>query len=301
MVTNRFLRFYIRVLATGIVFLSLSLHGQVASDSSTDSPAPSDPIASNLVSEVAATSSDLLASQTAAPVQDGNAAQSQQTPTAPTPQSLHDQAEQQLKVQEHQRIMGVIPNFNTVNIQNAVPLSPKQKFSLALRSAVDPFEFVAAGVLAGWGQLENDNAGYGQGAEGYAKRYGASYTDSADGVLWGNAIFPVLLHEDPRYFRRGTGSFRSRFLYAISTTVWTRNDNGTWGPNYANVLGNITAGGISNFYYPSDNRGVGLTFEGAATVTAEGALGALGVEFWPDISRKLFHTRDRAPVAPAPK
>ncbi|MHB8302418.1 MAG: hypothetical protein ACYDC6_06200 [Acidobacteriaceae bacterium] len=225
-----------------------------------------------------------------------------QTPAKMTPaEARRLQAEQELKQQEHQRILGVIPNFNTSNIQNAVPLSPEQKFRLAFRGAIDPFEFVAAGALAGWGQLENDNAGYGQGTEGYAKRYGAAYTDSADGVLWGNAIFPILLHEDPRYFRRGTGSFKGRFLYAISTTVWTKNDNGTWGPNYANVLGNITAGGISNLYYPSDNRGVGLTFEGAATVTAEGALGALGVEFWPDISRRLFHKKDRTPAAPAPK
>jgi hypothetical protein len=211
------------------------------------------------------------------------------------------QAEQELKQQERQRIMGVIPNFNTSNIQNAAPLSPKQKFSLAFRSAIDPFEFFAAGAIAGWGQAEDDNAGYGQGAAGYAKRYGAAFTDSADGVLWGNAIYPVLLHEDPRYFRKGTGSVWKRIGYAVSTTVWTKNDNGTWGPNYANVLGNITAGGISNLYYPPDNRGIGLTFEGAATVTAEGALGALGVEFWPDISRKLFHKRDRIPPAPAPK
>lgn len=230
-----------------------------------------------------------------------------QTTQAPAPPKLSPeeqrrlQAEQELKQQERQRIMGVIPNFNTSNIQNAAPLSPKQKFSLAFRSAIDPFEFFAAGAIAGWGQAEDDNAGYGQGAAGYAKRYGAAFTDSADGVLWGNAIYPVLLHEDPRYFRKGTGSVWKRIAYAVSTTVWTKNDNGSWGPNYANVLGNITAGGISNLYYPPDNRGIGLTFEGAATVTAEGALGALGVEFWPDISRKLFHKRDRIPPAPAPK
>ena len=211
------------------------------------------------------------------------------------------QAEKELRQEEKQRILGVIPNFNTSNVQNAAPLSPRQKFSLAFRSAVDPFEFVAAGLLAGWGQGVNDNAGYGQGALGYAKRYGAAYADSADGVLWGNAMYPVLLHEDPRYFRKGAGSVWGRIRYSISTAVWTKNDNGSWGPNYANVLGNLTAGGLSNLYYPPKNRGIGLTFEGAATVTAEGALGALGVEFWPDISRKLFHKRDHIPPAPAPK
>jgi hypothetical protein len=238
---------------------------------------------------------------------DETSAQDQIKPSKPSSANLTPaearrlQAERELKLQEKQRILGVIPNFNTSNVQNAAPLSPKQKFSLAYKSALDPFEFVAAGLLAGYGQAVDDNAAYGQGALGYAKRYGAAFTDSADGVLWGNAIYPILLHEDPRYFRKGTGSVWKRIGYAVSTTVWTKNDNGTWGPNYANVLGNLTAGGISNLYYPAENRGVGLIFEGAATVTAEGALGAMGVEFWPDISRKLFHKKDRIPPAPAPK
>lgn len=225
-----------------------------------------------------------------------------QTTQPQTTQSQSDLAEKQLKQQERQRILGVVPNFNTTDIQNAAPLSPKQKFQLAFRSAVDPFEFFAAGALAGYGQAMNDQAGYGQGAQGYAKRFGASYADSADGVLWGNAIFPILFHEDARYFRKGSSySFWNRFGYAIWTTAWCKRDNGTWGPNYANVLGNVVAGGISNLYYPSQDRGVGQTFESAATVTAEGALGSLGVEFWPDVSRKLFHKRSHIPPQPAPK
>ena len=269
--------------ATGIVFLSLSLRAQVTSNSAVS--------ASNGPST----------NQAVAPTQNETVTPTHPAPAAPTPQSQRDLAEQQLKQQEHQRILGVIPNFNTTNLQNAAPLSPKQKFRLAFRGAIDPFQFVAAGGVAGWGQAVNDNVGYGQGTEGYARRYGATYADSADGVLWGNAIFPSLLHEDPRYFRKGTGSFWGRFFYSVSTTVRTKDDNGKWGWNYANVLGNITAGGISNLYYPSSDRGILLTFEGAATVTAEGALGALGVEFWPDISRKLFHRRDHTPASPAPK
>jgi hypothetical protein len=208
-------------------------------------------------------------------------------------QSSKDAADQQLKQQEKQRIMGVIPNFNTTDLQNAVALTPRQKFHLAFKSASDPFQAVAAGLTAGMNQAENSFPGYGQGAQGYFKRFGASYADSVDGTFWGNAVYPILFHEDPRYFRRGHGSFKSRFLYSVSTTVWTRRDNGNWGPNYANVLGNFTAGGISNLYYPSTDRGFGLTMQGAATVTAEGAIGALFVEFWPDISHKLFHKKDR--------
>ncbi len=212
-----------------------------------------------------------------------------------------EKAEEQLRQQEKQRILGVIPNFNTTDVQDAAPLSPGQKFRLAYRSAIDPFEFVAAGMLAGFGQATNNHAGYGQGFAGYSKRYGAAYADSADGVFWGNAVLPVLLRQDPRYFRMGHGSIKRRILYSLSTAVWTKNDNGSWGPNYSNVAGNFISGGISNLYYPPEDRGLELTVDGALTVTAEGALGALGVEFWPDISRKLLHKRDNSKPAPSPK
>lgn len=233
-----------------------------------------------------------------APTQTPPQTQPQSQPQ-PQSQSQHDQAEQQLKQEEHQRILGVVPNFNTTNNHDAAPLSAGQKFRLAFRSSVDPFVFVAAAADAGISQAENDFPGYGQGMAGYGKRFGASYADSFDGTLWGNAIFPSLLHEDPRYYRKGTGSFTKRLLYATATTVWTRNDNGTWGPNYANVAGNLVAGGISNLYYPSSDRGVGLTFERAFTVTAEGALGAIGVEFWPDVSRRFLHGRGAGVAAAA--
>lgn len=289
MIENRYrvLRSHVRRFAVGTVFIG----GELLWAQAGTSP-DSNPDSTTMV---------FAADSVPTSIPGGLSTEDQQAPNAPVPQSQSDTAEQQLRQQEHQRILGVIPNFNTSNIPDAAPLSPRQKFRLAFRGAIDPFEFFAAGALAGWGQAEDDNAGYGQGAQGYAKRYGASYADSADGILWGNAIFPVLLHEDPRYFRKATGSYWGRFRHAVLTTVWTKNDNGTFGPNYANVLGNVVAGGISNLYYPSDNRGVGLTFEGAATVTAEGALGALGVEFWPDISSRLFHKRDHVPAAPAPK
>lgn len=250
------------------------------------------------------------------PMHDSSSGLSSAVPEAPTPQAGSGQTEKsqatkkqeqreraarEVRQQERQRILGVIPNFNTSNVQNAAPLSPKQKFQLAFRSSIDPFEFFAAGAIAGFGQATDNHSGYGQGAAGYFKRYGAAYADSADGNLWGNAIFPSLLHQDARYFRRGTGTITSRLLYAISTAVWTKNDNGTWGPNYSNVLGNIVAGGISNLYYPAEDRGIGLTFQGAAIVTAEGALGSIGVEFWPDISRKLFHKHSGYTAQPAPK
>lgn len=279
----------IRMICGGIVVAFVTFNGAALAQTSSTSAISSEAFRTD------------AAALPATPVpQDGNAQTSQQT-KPPGAQSQSDQAAQQLQQEEHQRILGVIPNFNTTDIQNAVPLSKKQKFQLMLHSVTDPFEFFAAGFVAGYGQATDNHAGYGQGAAGYGKRYGAAYADAADGAFWGNAVFPSLLHQDPRYFRRGHGPFWGRFWYAASTAVWTKNDNGTWGPNYSNVLGNIVSGGISNAYYPSEDRGVGLTFEGAAIVTLEGVAGSLGVEFWPDVSRKVFGKRIHHAATPAPK
>lgn len=240
------------------------------------------------------TSSGLLSAQAVQPTQDADhVAPSAEQNAAPPPVSAHERAKEELKEEERQRILGIVPNFNTSNINNAAPLSPGQKFQLALRGAVDPFQFVAAALDAGYSQWRNDFVGYGHGGQGYAKRFGAAYADQFSGAIWGNAVFPSLLHEDPRYFRKGEGTFKHRLLYSLATTVWTKNDNGTWGPNYANVLGNLAAGGLSNVYYPATDRGLALTFERAATVTAEGAIGAIFDEFWPDISQKLFHSKSK--------
>ena len=223
----------------------------------------------------------------------GNAPASEQPAPGQLARSKADRAAEQLKEQEHQRIMGVIPNFNTSYVRDAAPLSPKQKFELAWKSSTDPFVFAAAGIDAGLSQWENEYPGYHQGMEGYAKRFGASYADTADGSLWGNAILPIVLHQDPRYFRMGSGTIKHRLLYAMATTVICKGDNGKWQPSYSNVLGNMISGGISNLYYPASDRGVELTFERAFTVTAEGALGAIFIEFWPDISRKFLNKKNK--------
>ena len=201
----------------------------------------------------------------------------------------------ELKAEEQQRILGVVPDFNVTSLKNAAPLNPGQKFQLALKSAVDPFAFMAAGLDAGLSQWERDAPGYGLGAEGYAKRFESAYLDSFDGAILGNAVFPILLHQDPRYFRQGTGTFGSRFRHAIASTYRCKNDNGTWTWNYSNILGNIAAGGIANAYYAPSDRGAGLTFERSVTVTAEGAIGAIFYEFWPDLSRKLLTRKKKQP------
>lgn len=189
-------------------------------------------------------------------------------------------AEEQMKVEEKQRVLGVLPNFYVSYIPNAVPLTSKQKFRLAAKTVVDPFTFVFVGGSAGVEQWQNHFRGYGQGAEGYAKRFGAGYADTVSGTFIGNAILPSILKQDPRYFYKGTGSIRSRFLYAIANAFICKGDNGHWQPNYSAIGGGLAAGGISNLYYPSQDRnGVQLTFENAAIGTAGTAFSNVLQEF----------------------
>ena len=133
-----------------------------------------------------------------------------------------------------------------------------------------------------------------------SKRYGASFADQFDGTILGNGVFPVILHQDARYYRLGTGKVMHRLIYSVGTTVRCKGDNGKWQPNISNLLGNLAAGGISNVYYPAADRGFELTVEQALTVTAEGAVGALLIEFYPDIEKHVFHRKGKgAAVAPA--
>jgi hypothetical protein len=207
------------------------------------------------------------------------------------PLSQEDRAAEQVRQEEHQRILGVVPNFNTSYSQDAPPLTRKQKFSLAFKSAIDFGTIGVAAVDAGYSQLTNAFPEYRQGVEGYSKYLGASYADTFDGTMLGNFLFPVILKQDPRFFRKGTGTFTARLLYAVGTTFWCRNDNGSRGPNWSNVLGNLAAGGISNLYYPASDRGLSLTLERGFVVTAEGAIGGVFEEFWPDIAKKVLKNR----------
>ncbi len=203
-----------------------------------------------------------------------------------------EKAEEQLRQQEHQRVAGVMATFNTTTNRNAVPLSPGQKFRLFFRSSTDPWPFLLAGVVSGIGQANDSYPEWGQGAQGYAKRYGAAYSDAFIGNFFGNAVLPVVLREDPRYFQKGTGSRASRFLWAASSTFWCKRDNGKWGPNYANVGGNMIGAAIARAYYPPSERDVASTLSDGITVSVEGIVGAEIIEFWPDIARHYKRKHD---------
>ncbi|MGA7156220.1 MAG: carboxypeptidase-like regulatory domain-containing protein [Acidobacteriaceae bacterium] len=189
-------------------------------------------------------------------------------------------AEKQVKQEEKQRLVGLVPNFYVSYTWDAAPLTPKQKFKLAARSIVDPATFVINAGFSGIEQATNEFSGYGQGWEGYGKRYGAGMADTSIGGMLGGWALPVLFHQDPRYFYKGTGTKWHRALYAISTAVIARGDNGKWQPAYASVLGDFASGAISNLYYPaSDRNGAELTIVNGCIDVASDAAGNLLQEF----------------------
>ncbi len=191
--------------------------------------------------------------------------------------------------ERHERILGVIPTFEVTDREHPPALTPGQKFRLFTRQAFDPFQWVFAGAQAGLSQSENRLPGYGQGAAGYGKRYGAAVADVTDHEFMSNFLFPVLLKQDPRYFRLGQGSIKHRFIYSLEQEFWCRTDRGTRQFNYSKVLGAFASKAVSNAYDPPADRGVGLTLSRSAVSLLSGLATNLGAEFWPDIKRKLFH------------
>ena len=180
-------------------------------------------------------------------------------------------AEEQVQVEEKQRVLGIVPNFYVSYVPDAAPLDAKQKFQLGWKSLIDPVNLPVAAMFAGVEQAQNSFSGYGQGAQGYGKRFGATYADFVSGTLFGSVILPAVFKQDPRYFYKGTGSRQSRILYAMVNAVICKGDNKRWQPNYSNMLGSLAAGGLSNLYYPASSRGVGLTFGNAALSIAGSA------------------------------
>lgn len=193
-------------------------------------------------------------------------------------------AEEQIKEQEKQRVFGIIPNFYVTYEADPAPLNTKQKIKLAWRSNLDPLTIAGVGFVAGIEQAQDAFSGYGQGAAGYGKRFGASYADIAISTFLGSAVLPAVFKQDPRYFYQGTGSGRSRLWHAVKSSFMCRSDSKHWVPNYSNIGGALATGGISNLYYPKSDRGVALTFETAFLRIGESAGANIFQEF---VLRKL--------------
>jgi hypothetical protein len=208
------------------------------------------------------------------------------TPGAPQPEAVQPAPDE-----PEGRIFGVIPNNKTVPQANAPleePLSARQKFKLATKDTTDPFTVVLAAFYAGVAQWQDDFPTWGQGSAAYGKRFGAAYGDQVIGNYLTEAILPVLLHEDPRYFRKGTGLKRKRVGYALSRVVITRTDKGTDRFNYSEIVGNGMAAGISNLYYPATERSVSETAQKFAIQIASDSAFNVLLEFWPDMKHVIF-------------
>lgn len=190
-----------------------------------------------------------------------------QTTVTVSPETAEEIAIQQVKIEEKQRGVGIVPNFFAIYVPNPEPLTAKLKFSLAFRFARDPFSVARVAILSGVGQAGN-TSNYVHGAKGFGERFGANYASSFTDIMVGGAVLPSLLHQDPRYFYQGTGTKRSRAVHAVSNLFITKGDNGHSQPNYSLLGGDLASAAISSFYYPKSSRGAGLFFQNFAIDTA---------------------------------
>jgi len=194
------------------------------------------------------------------------------------------------------RLFYAMPNFSTVESPNQLPpLTVGQKFKLVTRSSFDPFQFAWYAALAGISQAENSEPGYGQGAEGYAKRYGSEFADGTIENFMVNAVVPSLIHTDPRYYQLGKGGFVHRTGYALSRLVITRTDSGHNTFNFGEIGGSFAAAAISTYsYHPEADKTLSNTASVWGTQVGYDAIRIVLNEFWPDIRRK-FHKTKREP------
>ena len=191
-------------------------------------------------------------------------------------------------VTEDKRIFGVLPNYRTVEASAPfVPLTAKQKFRIATKDTIDGPSYVLAGAFAGLYQLENQNPSFGQGLKGYAHRYVTAIADQDVGNYMTEGFMPMLLREDPRYFRRGTGRFWNRVLHAASAVVVAKTDKGTPTFNFSEFLGNGISASVGNAYYPSE-VGFTPTMERMFTQIGTDSFSNVLKEFWPDFKRKVL-------------
>lgn len=189
---------------------------------------------------------------------------------------------------KNDRLFYVLADYTTVEKQDKfAPLSAKTKFLLSAKTMSDPVTISFIGTIALIGQARESDPTYGQGFQGYAKRYGTFYADTGIGTLMTTSVFPALLHQDPRYFQLGTGSIRHRLMYSVSRIFVTRADSGAAQFNYSEIVGNAVAAGISNTYHPESQRTLGNTVSIWGTDTMLNAACNVAKEFWPDIRSKV--------------
>lgn len=240
-------------------------------------------------------------------------AQSQQTPTQTQPNAAPDSSQapkdspaaragsnKDLKKQEetgtsNDRLFYALPNFLTVETKNVPPLTAKQKFAVVTRGSFDYIQIPWYAFLSGISQAENSEPGFGQGAEGYGKRYGAYFADGTIENYFTGAILPVILRQDPRFYEKGKGTFVHRTEYAVSRIFVTRTDSGHAQFNYSEIVGSAMSAAISTYsYHPRGDRNLPNTASVWGTQVGYDTITLVVKEFWPDIRRKLNKKRHPA-------
>jgi hypothetical protein len=186
-------------------------------------------------------------------------------------------------------IFWIIPNYRSdENSAEIKPLTPAEKMKVALDDSFDPSAFLVAGIFAGLSMAQKQYSSFGTGASGFGKYYGGAFADQAIGNLMTEGLFPVALHQDPRYFVKGTGGLWQRTGYAVSREFITRGDDGRNHFNASELAGNAVAAGISNLYYPAADRSFGSTTNKWGQQIALDAFFNVAKEFWPDVRNKIF-------------
>lgn len=244
--------------------------------------------------------------QTAAKAAPNPQAQSEQeqtgSPENPSSQANADsgrrsKADQNRKKEEEEgkqtkRMFWVVPNFAAVSANTQLPpLSTGKKFNLALHDSFDYSSFTWTAIIAAQSLALNSDPELGHGAAGYARYYWRAFVDGVSGTYFTEAIVPAMTHEDPRYYTLGHGGFFRRTEYALSRTFLTKTDSGGTSFNWSEVGGNGMEAGLSNAYYPPQERGAGQTLRDWGTQMESAALNNIVKEFWPDIRHKVFRRK----------
>jgi hypothetical protein len=197
-------------------------------------------------------------------------------------------AKSQKPEEEHPRLFWILPTYTVADSKSARPLTARGKFRLFVKDKTDPFTIGWEAFEAGLAQANNDFPGYGQGAAGYGKRFGAGLADETAAGFFGTFLFPSVLHQDPRYYRLGAGPFKRRLGHALIRPVLTHKDSGGRAFNWSGMLGSIATSSLSNAYYPEENRGAGTTFSRVAMSIPFSMIDELVNEFGPDLEKKIF-------------
>ena len=189
---------------------------------------------------------------------------------------------------KNDRVLWIFPNYMTVDQENSRPrITPRDKLDIAFMDSFDPYAFPVAGIFAGVAQAENEYPSWGRGVDGFEKRYLAALADQTVSNLMSEGVFPVLLHQDPRYFRLGRGSILHRMGYSLTRVFVTRSDAGEAQFNYSEFGGNAVMAATANLYYPGENRAADDTAARFSSQIVFDMLADVGKEFWPDIKRLL--------------